>query len=64
MTLREATSWALYWIGDAVSRISDGLLGGRLYRLYSRVMVTASDIQGDGPGPWAKASDGERRDDK
>lgn len=57
MTMRILFSWALYWTGDLVSRtIVNRTLGHYFewpYRLYSRLMCWACDLQGDNPrGPW------------
>lgn len=51
-------SWALYWTGDVLARtIVNHTLGHYFewpYRLYSRCMITALNLQGDDPkGPWS-----------
>jgi hypothetical protein len=50
--MNSAAAWALYYAGDAVSRLPDWM---RWYRLYNWLMVTSGDIQGDGSGPWSAA---------
>ena len=52
-------SWALFLMGDLVSRLPDmgweyeGRGGEMLYRIYSRLMCASCDIQDwGGKGPW------------
>jgi hypothetical protein len=51
-----ALSWALYWIGDGISRTALPVLGRWLewqYRIYNWCMVESADLQdGDTRGPW------------
>jgi len=55
--IRVGIAWAMYWVGDLLSKtIVNRALGNYFewpYRFYNWLMVTASDIQGDDPrGPW------------
>ena len=43
--MRWVLSWILYGLGDLCYRLDFG-------DLYQWSMRTASDFQGDGPGPW------------
>lgn len=51
--MRWLLSWILFGMGDLVSR---PMLrwGWPVYCIYNRLMIWASNIQGDGPGPWEK----------
>ncbi len=55
-----ALSWVLYWIGHAITRTIEPVLGHRFewpYRIYNWVMVTSADLQGDDRrGPWSKTA--------
>lgn len=42
-------AWALYWLGDLVSRLPSTKVG---YDLYQWLMVKSDAFQGDGYGPW------------
>ncbi len=55
--MRWAVSWSLYWIGDAIWRVSDVVTKDEfcpVFRAYQFVMRQAHHVQGDGPGPWIK----------
>lgn len=51
-------SWALYWLGDAVSRWNDN--DARFtevgFHLYQWLMQKSDAVQGDGAGPWMPPS--------
>ena len=47
--MRCAAAWALYWLGDLVSRWNGTDAG---YDLYQWLMRTSDAVQGSGPGPW------------
>jgi hypothetical protein len=50
-------SWALFWSGDAVSRVMNlAEPFGHLYPIYNRLMLWSDRIQGEGPGPWTTVS--------
>lgn len=51
---RYILAWALYLIGDLVSRLPDVL---RAYPVYTALMGWSDDIQGHGPGPWGSTVD-------
>jgi len=48
-----AVAWALYWMGDLVSR---QMGEGRGYGLYSKLMIASGDVQdwAGTKGPWVK----------
>ena len=51
--MRWATAWLLYWLGDAVSRLTNRADWLRLYPLHNRLMCWSDSIQGpSGHGPW------------
>lgn len=47
-------AWAIYWMGDAVSRAMAAGDWMRLNPVYNRLMLWSSDVQGNGPGPWGR----------
>lgn len=52
---RFVAAWALYLLGDLVSRTLEPLFGhwfGWPYATYNRLMTWSNDVQGDGDGPW------------
>lgn len=52
--MRVALAWALYWAGDAVSRLMLRADFLRLYPLYNRLMILSSEVQGASDrGPWS-----------
>ena len=52
--MRRLAAWALYGLGDAISRV---MFFGWLYPPYNWLMLKSEIIQGDGPGPWKPRSD-------
>lgn len=52
--MRKAIAWALFWMGDKVSRvIFNGEFSAQLgYRVYNKLMLSSYRVQGDGAGPW------------
>lgn len=54
-------SWALYWLGDGVSRVMNNPIGQHLhlYPIYNRVMLASSYVQNWAgcDGPWVDNED-------
>jgi len=50
--MRWLISWAMYWVGDAISRPMHWFDWAWLYPAYNRIMCLSGDVQGDGTGPW------------
>jgi hypothetical protein len=61
--MRWIISWALFWCGDAVSRLQRlipdwptgsrlGVIQRALYRIYAWFMSASDAVQGGGAGPW------------
>jgi hypothetical protein len=52
--MRWAVSWILYWFGDLVGRCNDNeyLFTETGFNVYQWLMLTSSEVQGDGEGPW------------
>lgn len=48
--MRWILSWALYLLGDLVSKIITD--NGTFYRAYNCLMGWSVKVQGDGRGPW------------
>ena len=47
-------SWALYWLGDLVSKPMHYINWWWLYPVYNRLMISSADVQdwSEANGPW------------
>lgn len=47
-------SWALYWLGDGISRVMDNRYLSWLYPAYNSLMIASSNVQdwSGCDGPW------------
>ena len=53
--MKWASAWSFYWAGHIVSKFMVWRLGTLLYPVYSYLMRTSLEIQGDSDkGPWEK----------